>query len=107
MKLSFDRAVIFRPQKRALGVSKHVLDSQNLIYGVKHPLSFTTLQGDLTYAIPAESLILSDCSDDNLDRNEDILELVNFDDVGDNLPAHQDIERAGLPVAKKDNGLNA
>jgi hypothetical protein len=88
MKLSFDRAVISKSQKRALGVSKHIFNSQHLIYGVKHPLPLSALQGDLAYAIPAERLILSDCGDDNLDRNEDILELVNLDDIGNNLPAH-------------------
>ena len=107
MKLSFDRAVIFRSQKGALGISKHVFDCQDLIYGLKHPLLFTALKSNLRYAIPAERLILSDGSDDNLYRNEDILELVDLDDVGDNLPAHQDVERAGLPVAEKDNCLNA
>ena len=87
MKFSFDRAVIFRSQKSALSISKHVFDCQHLIYGLKHSLPFTTLKSDLRYTIPAECLILSDCSYDNLNRNEDILELIDLDDVGDNIPA--------------------
>jgi hypothetical protein len=69
MKLSFDRAVILRSQKGALGISKHVFDCQHLIYRLKHPPPFTALKGDLRYAIPAERLILGDCSDYNLNRN--------------------------------------
>ena len=46
----------------------------------------TPLKSDLRYAIPAERLVLSDCSNYNLNRSEDILDLIDPYDVGDNLP---------------------
>ena len=88
MKFSFDRAVVLGSQKGALCISKHIFHCQHLIYGVKHPTPLTPLKSDLRYAIPAECLILSDCSNYNLNRNEDILDLIDPYDVGDDLPAH-------------------
>ena len=88
MKFSFDRTVVLGSQKSALCISKHVFDCKHLIYGVKHPTPFTPLKSDLRYAIPAERLVLSDCSNYNLNRNEDILDLIDPYDVGDNLPPH-------------------